>query len=175
MNKADCFNLGHVAKLHGFKGEVSLFLDVSNPQDYQQLESVFIEIDGKLVPFFVEHVKIKNKGFITVKFQDVHTEADAKSLLKKSLYLPLELLRELDEKSFYDHEILGYEVIDSSSGNIGKVSDIMDLKSNPLLVITNKDNKEILIPIFEGLVQKVNRKTKSLFITAPGGLIDLYL
>ncbi len=54
MNKADCFHLGYVAKLHGFKGEVSLFLDVTNPSDYQQLDSVFIEmVDVKCEPPYI--------------------------------------------------------------------------------------------------------------------------
>ena len=175
MTIKDCFYLGTVAKLHGFKGEVSLFLDVSNPNDYQQLTSVFIEIDGALIPFFIEHVKVKNKGFITVKFQDIDNELSAKALLKKALYLPLDQLIELDEESFYDHEVLGYSVTDAKIGEIGIVSNVVDIKSNPLLVVTNSNKKEILIPIFEGLVKKVNRKSKNLFIEAPEGLIELYL
>jgi 16S rRNA processing protein RimM len=175
MTIKDCFFLGTVAKLHGFKGEVSLFLDVSNPSDYQQLTSVFIEIDGALTPFFIEHVKVKNKGFITVKFQDIDNENYAKALLKKSLYLPLNQLVELDEASFYDHEVLGYSVTDIRIGEVGIVSNVVDIKSNPLLVVISNDKKEILIPIFEGLVKKVNRKSKNLLIEAPEGLIELYL
>ena len=57
MNKADCFNLGYVAKLHGFKGEVSLFFDVTNPSDYFTLDAVYIDINDNLTPFFVESIK----------------------------------------------------------------------------------------------------------------------
>ena len=88
MNKADCFHLGYVAKLHGFKGEVSLFLDVTNPQDYETLDAVFIEINGQLSPFFVESFKLKNKGFAAVKFEGVNTENDARIILRKNLFLP---------------------------------------------------------------------------------------
>jgi len=69
MTIKDCFFLGTVAKLHGFKGEVSLFLDVSNPSDYQQLTSVFIEIDGALIPFFIEHLKVKIKVLLRLNFK----------------------------------------------------------------------------------------------------------
>ena len=64
MNFEGYFYLGKIAKLHGYKGEVSLFLDVTNPSDYHQLERVFVDVDGVLIPFFIEHLKPKNKGFV---------------------------------------------------------------------------------------------------------------
>jgi 16S rRNA processing protein RimM len=174
MNKKDCFYLGKISKLHGYKGEVSLFLDVTNPEDYRSLDAFFIEIDGVLTPFFVENLKMKNKGFVAVKLQGVDSESEAQKILKKSVYLPEEILSELDDSSFYDHEIAGFKVIDDIKGEIGIVDTVIDLTSNPLLRI-EFNGKEILVPIFEGLIEKVDRKKKVLFIKAPEGLIDLYI
>tara|TARA_B100001939_G_scaffold111703_1_gene96512 strand:- start:748 stop:1275 length:528 start_codon:yes stop_codon:yes gene_type:complete len=174
MDLKDSIYIGQIAKLHGYKGGVSLFLDVTHPEEYMDMESFFIEIDGILTPFFVESFKLKNKGFAAVKFQGIDTEQEAKSLLKKKVFIPETELRELDESNFYDHEIIGYEVEDVVKGKIGKVTAIADLKQNPLLVIEFKD-KEILLPIFEGLIVNVDRKLKRLIVKAPDGLIDLYL
>ena len=72
MNKKDCFHLGKIAKLHGFKGEVSLHLDVTNPEDYASLDALFIDINNHLTPFFVESLKLKNKvlekGILSIKY-----------------------------------------------------------------------------------------------------------
>ncbi len=174
MQKQDCFYLGIIAKLHGFKGEVSLFLDVSNPSDYATLDAVFIEIDGSLIPFFVQNLKMKTKGFVAVKFEGIDSEQDAQRILKKPVYLPEAFLQELDQTSFYDHEIIGYTVFDEVHGNVGVVENVIDMAANPLLQLS-KDGVEVLIPIFEGLVQKVQRKKKELYVKAPEGLIDLYL
>lgn len=174
MDLKDSIYIGQIAKLHGYKGGVSLFLDVTHPEEYMDMESFFIEIDGILTPFFVDSFKLKNKGFAAVKFQGIDTEQEAKSLLKKKVFIPETELRELDESNFYDHEIIGYEVEDVVKGKIGKVTAIADLKQNPLLVIEFKD-KEILLPIFEGLIVNVDRKLKRLKVKAPDGLIDLYL
>ena len=174
MQKQDCFYLGIIAKLHGFKGEVSLFLDVSNPSEYATLDAVFIEIDGSLIPFFVQHIKMKTKGFVAVKFEGIDSEKDAQRILKKQVYLPEAFLQELDQTSFYDHEIIGYTVIDEAHGNVGVVENVIDMAANPLLQL-DKEGREVLIPIFDGLVQKVQRKKKELHIKAPEGLIDLYL
>ena len=174
MDLKDSIYIGQIAKLHGYKGGVSLFLDVTHPEEYMDMESFFIEIDGILTPFFVDSFKLKNKGFVAVKFQGIDTEQEAKSLLKKKVFIPETELRELDESNFYDHEVIGYEVEDVVKGEIGKVTAIADLKQNPLLVIEFED-KELLLPIFDGLIVKVDRKLKRLKVKAPDGLIDLYL
>ena len=116
MNKADCFHLGHIAKLHGYKGGVSLFLDVTNPSDYTNLDSLFIDIDNHLTPFFVESFRMSTKGFAVVTFEGVTDENYAKKLLRKAAYLPAEILPELKGTNFYDHEIVGYKVIDTVHG-----------------------------------------------------------
>lgn len=174
MNKADCFHLGYVAKLHGFKGEVSLFLDVTNPEDYSTLDAVFIDLNNQLTPFFVERIKLKNKGFAAVKFEGVDDEDLARKLLRKSIYLPDQILPELEGNSFYDHEIVGFKVIDTNYGEVGTLEQVVDFKVNPLLQVMNGE-KEVLIPLIDGTVQKVDRKKKELHVTAPVGLIELYL
>jgi 16S rRNA processing protein RimM len=174
MNKADCFHLGYVAKLHGFKGEVSLFLDVTNPEDYQTLDAVFIEINGQLSPFFVESFKLKNKGFAAVKFEGVNTENDARLILRKNLFLPAQILPKLSGTHFYDHEVVGFTVVDVNYGEVGILESIVDLQVNPLIQIM-KDEKEVLIPLIEGVVVELDRKKKIMTINAPAGLIELYL
>jgi 16S rRNA processing protein RimM len=174
MDKADCFHLGYVAKLHGFKGEVSLFLDVSNPEDYADLDMVFIEINNQLTPFFIESFKLKNKGFAAVKFEGVDSETDARFLQRKSLYLPAEILPELTGTSFYDHEIVGFTVIDTNFGEVGVVDEVLAYQVNPLLSIMN-GKIEVLVPLIDGLVKEVNRENKTITITAPEGLIEMYL
>lgn len=174
MQHEDCFQLGYIAKLHGFKGEVSLFLDVTNPSDYATLDALYIDINGQLTPFFVTSISLKNKGFAALKLEGVDSENDAKIILRKSCYLPLTLLPELDDKHFYDHEVVGFKVIDAEFGEVGIIDQIIDLAVNPLIQIKNGD-KEILVPFVENLVQRVDRANKTLYIAAPEGLIAVYL
>lgn len=174
MNKADCFHLGYIAKLHGYKGEVSLFLDVSNPLDYDSLDSIFIDIDNHLTPFFIESIKLKQKGFAAIRLEGVNDENTARNLLRKNVYLPEKILPELDGINFYDHEVVGFKIIDKSYGEVGILKGVIDLEVNPLLQVMN-GTKEVLIPLLDGLVTKVDREKQELNIVAPEGLIDLYL
>jgi len=173
MNKTDCFQVGYIAKLHGFKGEVSLFLDVSTPEDYYQIKEVFIELNGLLTPFSIASIKVKNKGYVAVRFVGVDSEADAQRLLRKTVYLPDSFLPKLSGVHFYDHEIVGFDVEDVNRGHIGKVVQVLDLPANPLIEI-KKDSVELLLPIQNGVVQYVDRNKKKLSVDAPPGLIELY-
>ncbi len=174
MKKADCYHLGYVAKLHGFKGEVSFFLDVTNSEEYASLDSVFIDINGQLTPFFVESIQLRPKSFATVKLEGVNSENDAKSLVRKNLYLPVENLPELSGINFYDHEVVGFQVVDVNFGPVGTLQTIIDLPVNPLIQI-DANGKEVLMPFVKDLIQKVDRENKVLTVKAPEGLIAVYL
>ena len=115
MDKANCFHLGYVAKLHGFKGEVSLFLDVTNPSDYDDLEMIFVDLNDQLTPFFIEHSKIRNNGYLTVKLENIDSEIAAKRIVRRKVYLPEEILPVLEGNNFYDHEIVGYTELKNAS------------------------------------------------------------
>ena len=175
MKKADCYHLGYIAKLHGFKGEVSFFLDATDSSEYASLQSVFVDINGQLTPFFIESIVLKPKSFAAVKLVGVDSENDAKSLVRKNLYLPLSTLPALSGTEFYDHEVVDFQVVDVNFGPVGSLVQIIDLAVNPLIQVNAPSGKEVLIPFVQGLVQKVDRENKVLTISSPEGLIALYL
>jgi 16S rRNA processing protein RimM len=80
----------------------------------------------------------------------------------------------LGDDSFYDHEIEGFTVIDTVRGDIGIAVGVIDHPSNPLLQV-EKEGVEILIPLNVELHKKVNRSEKTLTITSPEGLLEVYL
>ena len=174
MNKEECFKLGTISRLHGFKGEVAVYLDADQPKQFIGLESVYVEINNKLVPFFIDEFRIIPKGFALVKFKNVQSETEAKALLKHELFLPLESLPVLDEDEFYFHEVSGFKVIDELHGEIGIANEVIDISMNPLLQIM-KDNKEILLPLNYLSENKIDREAKIIYVRTPEGLIDLYL
>jgi 16S rRNA processing protein RimM len=172
--KEECFKLGSIARLHSFKGEVSIFLDVVEPQDFNELESVFVEFDNKLIPFFIDDIKIRNKGFAVVKFDGIDTEKKALMLLKCPLYLPLEMLPEREDDGYYDFEIKNFKVIDSNHGDIGTVNHVLDIKVNPLIEIQCGEI-EILLPKMDQFIDEIDWDEKTMYVTAPDGLLEMYL
>lgn len=175
MNQNDCYYLGYVTKTFGFKGEVMLFLDADDPLYYSKLESVFVQIEGKLIPFFIQQINIKpNKAEAVVRFQDIDTPEKAQRLIGCELFLPLELLPPLEGDEFYFHEIAGYQAIDKHKGPLGIITQVLEFPGNPVFQI-QAGTREVLIPAHDQFIEKLDRKNKKIYLNAPEGLIDLYL
>lgn len=174
MQKEECFYLGKIVSKFSFKGEVLIKLDTDEPESYTEMESVFVDYDGNLVPFFIEKSSLHKSDLLRVKFEDVDSEADADDMMKCDIYLPLSMLPELDEDQFYFHEIIGFSVEDENYGTVGTITAINDTTAQSLFEI-EKDGKQILIPMNDEFLQKVDKKNKTIHVTTPEGLIDLYL
>ncbi|SFN10970.1 16S rRNA processing protein RimM [Paenimyroides ummariense] len=174
MRKKDCFYLGKIAKKYSFKGEVLVYLDTDEPELYTELESMFVEINGHLVPFFIEKSSIHREKFLRTQFEDMDSEEDADTIVGKDVYLPLTMLPKLEGNKFYYHEVVGFDAIDQRLGNFGTILRISDNGVQALFEV-QKDDAVILIPLIDEFIIEVNRENKSILFNTPEGLIDLYL
>ncbi|MBT8260494.1 MAG: 16S rRNA processing protein RimM [Flavobacteriaceae bacterium] len=174
MKKEDCFYLGKIVKKYSFKGELLAKLDTDQPDLYENLDVVFIQVRNSLIPFFIESSQLHKSDLLRLKLEEVKTESDADSLLKSELYLPLELLPKLKGKKFYFHEVIGFTIKDVNYGDVGTIKGINDSTAQALFEI-DKDGIEILIPMNDQFIIEVNRKQKTISVETPPGLIDLYL
>ena len=174
MTKEECFYLGKIVAKFSFKGEVLIKLDTDEPETYTEMESVFVEYNDNLVPFFIERSYLHKSTLLRAKFEDIDTEEDAEDMIGTDVYLPLSMLPELPDDKFYFHEIIGFDVIDAEHGNIGKIVSINDSTAQALFEI-DKDGKQILIPMNDEFIGKIDKKSKEIKVNTPEGLIELYL
>jgi len=174
MKKEDCFYLGKIVSKYSFKGEVLVKIDTDEPEIYENMESVFVSLRNSLVPFFIEKCVLHKSTLLRIRFEEVTNEDDADKVMGCELYLPLKFLPKLSGNKFYFHEVIGFSVEDSTHGNIGTITNINDTTSQALFEI-EKDSKEILIPINDEIITKLDRKEKTIYVTTPEGLVNLYL
>ncbi len=172
MRKEDCFYLGHISRKHGLKGEVIAVFDTDQPQRYQNLESVFVELHGELVPFFIQEMATNSKGHFILDFEDVGA-GEADRLLDRELYLPLDFLPQLSGKAFYYHEVIGFRMIDRVAGDIGICSEIIESSAQPIFRIKEGET-EILVPAVDEFIISIDREKEEIHLDCPEGLIDLY-
>lgn len=173
MDKSDCFILGYVARRVGNHGELALIYDVDDPSRYKKLESVFIEINSTLVPFFIKKNLLKGTTS-TVTIDGIDSIDKAEKLVKSTLYLPLSFLPALKGKKFYFHEMPGFTAFDKLYGEIGIVTEVLNFPHQAIFSIKHGKD-EILIPAKEEFIISINRETKRIDFDAPEGLIDVYL
>jgi len=174
MRKEDCFYLGKIAKKFSFKGEVLAYLDTDEPELYDNMESVFVEFNNNLVPYFIESSSIHKNDFLRIRFEDVNNEEDADRLMGCELYLPLKMLPKLTGNKFYFHEVIGFEIEDKRRGVFGIIQSVNDTSAQPLFEVLNGE-VEILVPMIDHFLVKIDRENKKVLMDLPEGLIEMYL
>lgn len=173
MKKEECYFLGKITRRHGLAGNVILKLDTDQPELYKKLDSIFVEINGLLVPFFIEKSSFSKLDALNISFKN-STEALVDQSLGKNVYLPLSTLPKLTGKQFYYHEIIGFEIFDQEGNNCGVIRSVNDQTAQNYFV-TKLDGKEVVIPLIKDWILEVNRDEKLIKMQLPEGLIDVFL
>jgi 16S rRNA processing protein RimM len=174
MPNNDFYYLGKILKTFGNKGQLMVHLDVDEPDKYERLESVYLDIYGERIPFFITRVELKNRNSAVFSFADVSSSDEAEEYTGREMFLPVSNLPPLSGKQFYFHEVEGYMVTDSMHGELGIVESILDLHQQALFQIRHGE-KEILIPVVDQIIKNIDRERKIIHIEAPEGLIEIYL
>ncbi len=174
MKQDELFQLGKIVRTFGSKGEVVFQIDAEILSQIKKLESVYLKINENLVPFFIELLQPRPKGQAMVKFLDVDSTEDASQLSGCEIFIPIAMLPKQKGSQLFSFEIEGFTVMDANRGETGKVTAVLEMPQQALLAI-DYDGKEILIPIVDEIVKKIDRKKKVIHIEAPEGLIELYL
>jgi len=173
MQIEDCFQLGHISRLHGFKGEIIAVFDTDRPEAYETLESVFLEDRGELIPFFIEGLSRNSKGHFILKFEEVDEESIAQKMVGKEIWLPLEALPKLEGKSFYFHEVIGFKMLHQDE-LIGHCMAVLDNSAQALFKVLDANEKEILIPAIDQFIDRIDREAGEIHLLLPEGLLELY-
>jgi 16S rRNA processing protein RimM len=168
-----CYLLGYIVKSHGTKGQLVFHMDVDYPDEYDEMDSVFVDIKGELVPYFIENLNIQKQSRAIVQLEDVDTMEKAQNLVGKALYLPLDTLDDLEEDQFYFHEIQGFEIIDHQRGSLGTVREVYSVATQNLIALDYK-GVEVLIPIVDDIVLRADRENKQVHVKLPEGLLEVY-
>ncbi len=168
------FQLGILARKHGFKGQIVLKLDTDHPENYSQLESFLVETPTGGIPFFITAIKPLHSDEWVVTLEGVDNENDASALTGSPVWLPETLLPSLGEAQFYFHEIVGFSVQNEGVTAPVVVLDVLDRPGQPLLKLSmGEERKEVYIPCVDEFIVKVDRENRVLHLDAPSELFYL--
>jgi len=173
MKIEDSFYIGYITKTKGLKGEVQLFFEF---QDYEDLEldSLFIELNGRLVPFFVASHKLQANSTGYFYFEDIDTIEKAEKLLKKKVYLPLSKMPERGEDEFFYTDLKGFIVHDEHYGELGEIIEVHEYPQQFIAVVPYKF-REVMFPLNEDIIKSIDEENCILEVDLPEGLVDLYI
>jgi 16S rRNA processing protein RimM len=171
MKKDDHYLLGSLLKTTGIKGEIILKFNNDCLEKIQKLESIFIDIDNKLVPFFIEEIRPKSSTTAIVKLEGLDEDEKSIEFIDSEFYVSFEQVKilQIDADEFID--IIGYKIFDQNKKLIGEVIEFIDIPKNPLLNVKT-EKREILIPAKDELIIEVDDDLQEIMINIPDGLLD---
>jgi len=168
IKKEEVFKIGRLGKAHGVKGELSFMFD-DDVFDRVDADYLVFDVDGILVPFFIEEYRFRSDSTALVKFEGVDTQERARELTNTDVYFPRSLAESDDEQLSWSF-FVGFTMIDATTGqSVGKIAAVDDTTMNILFELEDGT----LVPAAEELIEKVDQKKKQITIALPEGLIGL--
>lgn len=175
LKKEDFFKIGNIQKPHGIKGEVVLHFDREIADDFEGQDTVFIEIDGGLVPFFISTYRFQSLKSALVLFQLAQTQEEIKEIVGKPVFLENKKQAEVESPEMNYLDLSGFTLFDQNRNLTGIIKGLIENPDNPLLEIEQDttEKKEILIPFQEDLIIDINESEKWLQMKLPEGLLEI--
>lgn len=172
IKKEDVYKIGKLGKPHGVAGDVSFLFD-DDVFDRTDADYLILDINGILVPFFIEEYRFKGSETAIMKFCDIDTQEKAAELTGLDVYFPRHIADE-DNDSVSWAEIIGFSLVDEKTGQaIGTIAHVDDATINILFSIDTPDGNEILIPASDQLITHIDKQRRTITMTVPEGLLDL--
>lgn len=163
--------IGYISKTHGLKGHVILRLNELINIDEEAIKSIFLDINGSQVPYFIEECRPNNTGYI-VKLETIDTVDTSKKLIGKKAFALPDFILEEDESL---KEFIGYSIIDTKLGNIGNIADVDEKTDNTIIKVIHPTGVEIILPFNDDFIIEIDDDLKTIEFNAPEGLIEMYL
>lgn len=168
IKKEEVYKIGRIGKTHGVKGEVTFNFD-DDVFDRVDAEYLILEVDGILVPFFMEEYRFRSDSTALVKFEDIDTQDRARELTNCDVYF-LRKLADNDEEEISWSFLVGFNIIDANSNKtVGRIASVDDSTINILFCLED----DTLIPASEDLITDIDKENKTITIALPEGILEL--
>ena len=171
ISKTDVFPIGQINKPHGINGEMS-FSFTTDVFDREDIPYFVFEMQGILVPFFLEEYRFKGSTTGLLILEGIKNEDQAKAFYGLTIYLPKNYLEKVEDNEIELDYFASFSLIDSEKGLLGIIAEVDQTTENVLFVIKTEDD-ELLIPAGEEYIQEIDHIKKIIYVTLPEGLLDL--
>lgn len=173
IRKDDVYLIGKLTKTHGLKGEVN-FQFTDDVWDTTDSDYLICEVDGILVPFFIDEYRFRSDTTALVKFEDIESADAAQFLVNSDVYFEKKYQEELDEDEVSLNYFIGFTMINGDDDSIiGEIVDIDDNTENWLFIVERANGDEVMIPAHEEFISEIKQEERQMVMDLPLGLLDL--
>lgn len=164
--------LGRITKVSGYEGAVTVKLEKSFTENIPHIESVFLEVEGRPVPFFIAGYDYSGADLLKLSFDGYESDAKVSGFIGCRVFLTDSDSENKPSKTDTNN-ITGFKVFLADTNLLGTITDIIENPGQWLLIIKSPANKEILIPLHEDFIVSIDKKKKSVIMNLPEGLTEI--
>ena len=165
--------IGKIVATHGINGSLILSHVVGKSTWLKKKHTLLVEMQkGSYIPYFITQLKPNNNKEYIIELEDINKVEAAKKLVTKHVYVDESILTDFSA----DSPLLwiGFNLIDKEKGQIGSINDVV-YSGNQWLAKLTYQNNEALVPLIDQFIEKVDIKAKTVRVTLPDGLLEIYL
>jgi 16S rRNA processing protein RimM len=168
------FSIGKLVSVFGLQGEFVLKHSLGKRTSLQGVEAIFLEErKNSFIPYFVQKASVKDHEHTFVKLEGIDTKEAARKLVQTPVYLG-EADFKLHAASSAPLAMLGFTVHDKELGELGVIEEVIEMPMQVLVKIMYRET-EVLLPLNEQSLVKVDKKGQIVHVDLPEGLMDIYL
>lgn len=168
IKQEEVYKIGRLGKPHGINGEMFFYFD-DDIFDRVECDYLVLEIDGILVPFYMDEYRFRKGSVALVKFTDINSVERATELTNTEVYFPRELAETEDESPTLMF-LVGFDIINADNGKtVGTINGIDDSTSNILFELSTGQ----LIPASDDLIRNIDTENEEIVMDIPEGLLDI--
>jgi len=163
--------LGRITKVSGYEGAVAVKLERIFTENIPPMESVFLEIEGRPVPFLISESEYSGADNLKLWFEGYESAEKMTEFIGCRIFLAGELPG--DSEKADSQTLIDYIVYTQDDLEIGPVTDIISNSGQWLLNVVSHDGKSILIPFHEDLIINIDQSRKIVIMEIPDGLLEI--
>lgn len=169
-NTTEWATIGNIVAPFGIRGEVKVFPLSDIPNRFVKLNAIYLTPD--YTRYEIEGVRPHKGDLLLIKFKTIDDANTAEKLRGRAIMLPLEELSQLPPDAYYQHDILGLQVLRMNGQEVGTITDIWATGGNDVYVIKGPQGQQFLIPAIKEVIKQIDLIRRVMYIDPMKGLLD---
>ena len=136
-NATEWATIGTIVAPFGIRGELKVFPLTDIPDRFLALKTVYINLD--YARYTIEGVRPYKGTMLLLKFKEIQDATTAEKFRNAQICIPISELATLPPDLYYQHDIMGLQVLHLNNAPVGIITDIITTGGNDVYVVKAED------------------------------------
>lgn len=162
--------VGMMRRPHGLRGEMLVSIETDFPERIQKGTTLLAGEDH--TPLMIASRRTHADGLL-LAFEGYPDKESVSAFRNQPLSVPVAELPPLPAGQYYQHQLLGIQVLDEQGLSLGVLAQILDTSANDVYLIRDDNGGELLLPAIRDVIRNVDLENKRMTVHLLPGLREI--